>query len=358
MRKSLLNRSAGWNGLRVALVIALAGVPARAVKGAPAQPAGRVPVAEAIRVDPGASCLDRESLVPVVVAWLGAPELDGRLRVEVRGDPEVASTAHFRILRGGTVIAERSFEPGPEACPDLHAVVGLAIALAIDATVLESLGADPRDPPPSEPLTPPRVPPAGPQPKEPDNPAPAPAIPARRGLGVRAAMEPAFLLEVVPGLGVGGRARVALTPRPQLDVRLALEVGYGPAQPFPGTDGALSSVLVAGRVDVCGARAFAAARVYGCAGAAGGALQAHGHGFTDNASTTLPWVALVLGMGTAIDIAPAVFIGVGADVYVPLVRPRVTVRGSAADTADPPQVSRSMAPVAGAFFAGPGLRFR
>lgn len=311
-------------------------------------------------MDPGDTCLDPQTLAGTVSSWLGEEQVDGRVQVQVWGSRGVVG---FRLLQAHAVVAERTFDPAPEACPDLHAVVGLAIAMAIDANVLESIGIpapepgpaaepEPEPDPDPEPATPDPEPasavPPPTEPTKPDTPAPA----AR--LGIAGVLEPAFLVEVAPGLGVGGRARVELGPLPALDIRMGLEVGYAPPQPFPGADGSLDALLVAGRVDLCGAAQLRRVRLRGCAGAAAGALHGRGRDFTEDAASTLPWMAVVIGVDGAISVGARAFIGFGADGYIPIVRPRFTVVGSAPGA----EATRAVSPIGGAFFVGPGLRFR
>lgn len=79
----------------------------------------------------GATCLDRAQLQARVEPWLADASIDPDLRVEVFGSERDERHVSFRILRSDTPVAERAFAPGPVDCSELHAVVGLAIALGL-----------------------------------------------------------------------------------------------------------------------------------------------------------------------------------------------------------------------------------
>ena len=84
---------------------------------------------DAIDVDPGATCLDKARLLEHVARWLGRKEIDARIRVEVSGHETRTDVASFRVTRGEGRVAERTLDPAPLPCADLHA--GLAFAIFI-----------------------------------------------------------------------------------------------------------------------------------------------------------------------------------------------------------------------------------
>ncbi len=102
---------------------------------------------EAVHVTPGITCLDEEALREQVRAWLDADSVDGDLRVEVDGSSEDARVASFRMWRGDRLIAQRRFSPGPAQCAQLHAVLGLAVALALKVSLRDELLGDLGSPP-------------------------------------------------------------------------------------------------------------------------------------------------------------------------------------------------------------------
>src|SRR5687768_6813652 len=88
-----------------------------------------VPLADALVVRAGATCLERDRLVAQIRTWFDRDRIDARLVVEVVGDEDDPLKLAFSIRRAERIIAVRRFEPAPDRCADLHAVVGLAIAL-------------------------------------------------------------------------------------------------------------------------------------------------------------------------------------------------------------------------------------
>src|SRR5262245_58554465 len=96
-------------------------------------------LAQVVHVDPGATCLDAGVLIEHIVSWLGTDQVDPGLSIEVVGSTKFSRFVSFRIARHDAELAERRFEPGPARCEDLHAALGLAIALACKATVLNGL---------------------------------------------------------------------------------------------------------------------------------------------------------------------------------------------------------------------------
>ncbi len=109
-----------------------------------------LPLEQAVDVDPGATCFDPGRIVSSVQAWLARDHVSGDVRVHVRGDPQRPNAASFRIVRAGKT-RERRFEALPVECEDATAVVGLAVAMAIDAERMKDIvgplpGASPRAP--------------------------------------------------------------------------------------------------------------------------------------------------------------------------------------------------------------------
>jgi len=291
--------------------------PATAPAEAPAdatQPAHEtIDLGEALEVRPGATCIDRERLATQVRTWLDQAEIDARLRIEVVGDDEHALKLSFTLRRGDEIIAVRSFDPAPERCTDLHAVVGLAIALAIDATVLESVGVEPR---PSEPQPkPPTIdttPPARPRP------SPAPAKPRRWRM--RTDLTGVFTFGHPPG--VGGGAKIGL----DFAWREILELGVGTVAASSGRepvgDGFATFTVIGALAQICGGPPWQTLRPRGCVGLLAGAAIAAGQGFMVDQTSRVAWVDLPLGADLRVRLARRVAFTFGVDALVALVRPR------------------------------------
>lgn len=86
-----------------------------------------------LRVEPGATCLTAEQLAVEVEPLLEAGRVPSDLVFVVEGSAIDPRSARLRVVRQDRTIAQRAFEPGPDRCGHLHAAVGLAIALAINA---------------------------------------------------------------------------------------------------------------------------------------------------------------------------------------------------------------------------------
>ncbi len=289
------------------------------------EPAKR-PLASAIDVEPGATCLDHGQLVVQVESWLNVQTLDPRIRVDVLGDPARPDAARFAVTVDGRVVAERRWDAAPKKCLDLHAVVGLAVAMALEAAVVESAAApQPTIKPEPEPDPTSALPAPAP--------APAPPPPSRVGPADRPTPPPtgrdprtsvALLLHghllLAPTIGVAGGGQ------------LLLELGWVPwnrlrlgglAEFWPTTElhtGAYALTGLAGRVDTCFGGNIWKVRPNFCAGVTLGSLRATGVGFvTDNQTVVLPWISTVFGVGAripvnrrfAFDISLEALIGLG-----------------------------------------------
>jgi len=97
---------------------------------------------DAISITEGASCLTHDAVTANVQGWLGSATVPGELSVlvELAGVDDRGDVA-FVVLRAQDPIARRSFSAMPVTCADRRAVLGLAIAIAIDATLLHIEGA-------------------------------------------------------------------------------------------------------------------------------------------------------------------------------------------------------------------------
>lgn len=317
-----------------------------ALAGSPAQTDAARPLQELIEVPPGDACLARGLHEPVA-AWLGRDSIEGELEVQVdSGDGFVG----FRLYRSGQLRVERSLSPAPSDCADRRAALGLAVAMALDAAVLESLRPPEADvdasigisaEPEATESTPAPVPDPASSPSI-DEPEAAEPIPsAERALRLAASLRLDTLVGALPRVAFGGEAGLELGLWSWLDLRLA----GGGAGGLPATlaDGEVDTALGWGALELCPARRLGRVRVRLCLGAAAGALWARGRGFDRSLRVALPWVALRTGGDLDVALAKRVGLRVGATLLTPVVRGRVDVR----DSADAP-VDRSEPAAAGA----------
>src|ERR1700745_3220784 len=117
-----------WVSVGAGLLLALR------TQSANAEPSQRS-LQEAIRLRRGVTCIDENALREQVRSWLDADSVKGDLRVQVDGSDSNERAVSFRIWRDNRLIAERRFAPGPSQCAEMHAVVGLAIALALKVSL-------------------------------------------------------------------------------------------------------------------------------------------------------------------------------------------------------------------------------
>lgn len=282
------------------------------------------PVEEAIAVARASECLRQDALVAHVRVWLPRPSIDSRLAVVVEDEGAGAS---FVVTRDGEPVAVRRFDRLPPGCEDRRAALGIAIALAIDAAVLDALAA-PR-PAEVETATAPRASPA---------------------VALEVAAEGQVLFAVLPEVAAAWQigARVV--------VEHAFEVGaYAWVTSQSGADlgpGRVAAQLTGGRLDLCARRDVEIVTLRGCAGAAAGAAFGTGVEVPGARSAVVGFAGLLGRIGVAIALAEQVALELAVDGWLSIWRPRF-------DLVDPngrPLVSAEL-PAGGAMGAV-GLAFR
>ena len=97
-------------------------------------------VAHALSVYPGPTCLEEDRLESRLVRWLERERIDSDIRIQVQGGPG-QSDFKFTLWRADAEPTVRELPAVPGDCGDQHAAVALAIALAIDASLLGPLTA-------------------------------------------------------------------------------------------------------------------------------------------------------------------------------------------------------------------------
>jgi hypothetical protein len=83
------------------------------------------------------ACLTSRELVSSACAWLGRSHVDRALSIRVAVGRQ-GRAADVALPRGEEVLGLRRFDELPAECSDRRALLGLAIALAIDATLLDA----------------------------------------------------------------------------------------------------------------------------------------------------------------------------------------------------------------------------
>jgi hypothetical protein len=309
------------------------------------QPAETHTLAEAIEVDPGATCLEESRLLEHVGRWLGRSQIDIRIRVEVHGDARRSDVASFRVMRGEGRIAQRTLDPAPAECADLHAGLAFAIALGIDASILGDFGVEleKKEPGQREPSAPPVVLDVA-EPK----PLPRPRRPTQVWLGVRAA----GMLGLVSRASGGGELRLDTWFPSGFLLGVSGVVNEAVAQPL--RSGQFRATGAAGRIDACYARDWSSTHVRFCGGVAAGAVNGRGKGFEPSQQDTVAWVWFAGGSHVRFPADRRVGLSVGVELVVPVLRPRFVLRDESGDRV----ATASLPPLGGILLVGPEFRLR
>jgi hypothetical protein len=263
------------------------------------------PLADAITVANADPCLASVLLAGAVERWLGRDRIDERLAALVVLGRE-GRAADLVLTRGDEIIGLRRFDALPAACSDRRSMLALALALAIDAALLEELAR--RHAPAA----------AG---------APASAAPnrSRHAIALGLAIEGGLSLGLPWELAGIASALVGL----RIDGVLRLDLGaLGTSTVAVPLDGGRADItLVGGRAHGCLVTGLAPIELAGCVGVAAAAALAAGRGFLRNHSTEIPWVAGLARLEVSLTIADPLTIGLAFDGLFGLVRPRLDVLG-------------------------------
>jgi hypothetical protein len=172
----------------------------------------------------------------------------------VQGDSNDPHSAVFDIVRAGTTRTRR-FDRAPQSCDELHAAVGLAIALAIDMAVLDDLT----------------------EMRASDEPPPGPRWLATFLVG--------FGQELLPGTALAAEVGLTLSPLPILRLRLDAAVQRVFGAEIPASAGQLDATFVGIGLSLCmGGRLLDRLSALLCAGPLGGEVFARGRGYAPSRS--------------------------------------------------------------------------
>jgi len=222
------------------------------------------PLDAAIDVSPGATCLDAGRLEAQVRTWLGRGNVPAEVHVHVRGDERDSRAVVFSIERHAKAY-ERRFDQLPEDCTEATAVVGLAVALAIDASALHGIVANP-----------PEV--AGPK-------------------RILLALQIGAGFQVMPEGSVGPAVGIEYGLLDWLSARLDAWTQFSWGNSIEGASGVFDTALAAAVPDLCAGGAVGdRLRLELCSGAGFGVLHAQGHGFVVSRSATGPWIVAQGGL--------------------------------------------------------------
>ena len=255
---------------------------------APTEAQASRPLADAVHVEPGATCLSAESLVPQVEAWLGAATVDSELSVSVIGSAHDPRDLTMEIRRAGQNLGKRRFQPAPFVCTQLEASLALAIAMGLKASLrdelLDSLGGPPR-------------------------------MQRRGALGMMLRVGSGLLPRTSYGAGFSGvhtfGDRIALRAEASVD-------GAGGAT-FDTAPGKFSTLLLSGQLSACALFPFSrgwAARA--CLGLALGALEARGQGYNEVYTEWVAWLAAANSVALSMQLTQNWWLEVPGSLVIPL----------------------------------------
>jgi hypothetical protein len=274
-------------------------------------------LAEALTVEPGATCLDRATLLGDIESWRDEPRVHVRVTIHVRGSDSNPHALEFVVAAGDEVVVERGFDPAPTDCADLHAVVALAIAIALDDALAVELGIV--DAPDHPALVEQIEAGDGDLPRERGKPTTTRAGPS---LAVTAAG--GVFAGLSPRLSAGGLLSFDIRPRDHFDVRLGALATYLPW--FNLDAGRVAVTLAAGRFDLCWGTEPIVIRFRVCAGVAGGATVSRASGFASNFRRTTPWFAGLVGVDLAVHLIGPLALELRIEGVFPFQRTRLDIR--------------------------------
>jgi hypothetical protein len=311
---------------------------------------------EAMLIEPGATCLVPETMVEHVRSWRDHDQVEDGITISVRGSNDNPRSLSFAVRFGDEVVIERGFDEAPENCTDLHAVVGLAIAIALDDALPPELGIVVPEPP--EPVEPVEQVEAGagdlPDFSDDDD-EPESESPRRRGPVLAVTVEAGAFVGLTPRASLGGLASLDIRPLDHFDVRIGALVTHLPRfeLDWPGYDGHVDISVAAGRLDLCWGTAPRRVRGRVCAGAAGGATISAGRGYTTDFRRTTPWFAALGGLDVSARLIGPLALELRVEGVFPFQRTTLDVRSPGGQL-----LARERFPVAGLIVSvGPRLEF-
>jgi len=322
----------------------------------PAPPAPTRSVREALSL--GAStCIEADALAAQISMWLGGRPLDARIAISVEDGP---NGVRFTVTRDAQSLGSRTLHVVGVPCQQIHAAVGLGVAVAIDATVLDSLGVTPTPAPPAPaaPAPAPAPPPPAAPPPPIWQPPPLPPSPPDEDDGPVAP----WLTSTVQGLvllGVLPEVQVGLSPSFDINLLRGFDIRIGAlGTPEVRVDvgrGEANVSLVAGRLDACVVAVLRknVARLRGCAGVTAGAISAEGVGFEETRASTAPWIAPTARIDGRWSFGRVFGLLLGVDGFFPGLKPELEVLSGDGSV----QAARAFPAAGVALSVGPSITF-
>jgi hypothetical protein len=301
-------------------------------------------LSDALTIEPGATCLERAALLEHIRSWREQDRVDQRIAIRVRGSSQDPHSLDFVVWLGDEVVIERSFDDVPDTCADLHAVVALAIAIALDDAlpvelgIVEQVQAGEGDVPD---FTDPDAEPQGPR---------------RRGPALALTAAAGAFIGVTPRPSFGGLLSFDIRPLEHFDVRIGALATHLPRFHLdaPGHDeGRVDVTVAAGRLDLCWGTTPRRVRARLCGGLAGGATVSAGRGYTNDFRRSTPWFAGIAGADVSARLIGPLWLELRVEGVFPFQRTVLDVRSTGGQL-----LARERFPVAGVIVAvGPRFEF-
>jgi hypothetical protein len=314
---------------------ALAGVAlALGAPRAPATPTARLVYSRA----PGAeSCPDEDTLRRAVASRVGYDPFFAWADKTIVASMAPAKPAGFSasvalVDSHGTERGTRALRTS-DGCDDLVGATALAIAIAIDPSILLPSPTAAAPPPPAEPPPPPAPASAVPEPRPPRQVAPPADSPSPARLSFEASAGGVATLGVAPLPVAGAALGVAVRAR-RLSVAIEGRIDAPSSTPATG-GGRVSSWMAVAALVPCGH----AGPLFACGLGQAGLMQASSEGVTEPRSTSLGWLAAGGRFGVEVPLEPLTMLRVRSDLVVDLAPPTFELNGVTAWVA--PRVAAS-----------------
>jgi hypothetical protein len=292
-----------------------------------------------LTLDSGATCLERKRLISRIIRWRETEDVDATLKVQVWGDPKIATRVFFSVAREGVNPAERTLANAPSDCDELHSAVALSIALAID-----SLFAARNQAPLMAALV--------------ELEQQQQAKDEAAGTSYRPFWEAGLLvgatLSIVPTVAMAALPRVHYAVLPWLAIAAEGVLTRAERLTFLAGPVTYDATVIGGGLDACfGGETAERMSFYVCVGGRGGGFLTQGYGTGGNASTTVtrPWWALSGSAQARAWILPSFGIGIGIEGMFALLDRTLSLKTDQGDQ------TQSLQPFGLAVSGGPVFRF-
>lgn len=270
-------------------------------------------------------CVGSAALRAAVAAWAPRVEAATTVVVEPRG-----SGTEFAVLREGVSLGRRRFDRLPAVCAHRLAALSLAIAIALDAQVLDRMGVSAEPPRGAEPTQRAEPPSAEPRPRAP---TPLPDGSTSSPHVSRIGLQGSVRLGLAVGAPRGWTGLAGLGLR-IVHRRWAVELDAAGTlrRSFALGAGSVALQWAGARVGVCLGRGERL-RIDGCVGGVVGAVFAQGQGFGENREVRQALAGVDASLAARFPASSVLAFEVRLRGHVNVLRPRWVVRSDDATVA-------------------------